>query len=201
MFLGSNPAAAPFIILSKIFTILYFLYFLLVIPLLTITDDLALIGGEKITTNNIGRNTAYSVVTLTCDVSLNLIEIIIIIVVCAFILGFLKKLADFYENYAYYGVKATYNHNGVRIFNDVIQNINSEIFRFILNRIKNEIVIMADFLALILFLLLMVVSHLIMYWLLVDGDGLDIVLFTIIILLSIIPGILLRRFIQIIFTG
>lgn len=42
MFLGSNPAAAPFIKLSKIFTILYFAYFLIFIPILTLFDDFAM---------------------------------------------------------------------------------------------------------------------------------------------------------------
>jgi hypothetical protein len=33
MFLGSRAAAAPYVVTSKIFTILYFAYFLLVLPL------------------------------------------------------------------------------------------------------------------------------------------------------------------------
>jgi len=33
MFLGSRAAAAPYVITSKVFTILYFAYFLLVLPL------------------------------------------------------------------------------------------------------------------------------------------------------------------------
>jgi len=40
MILGSNPAAAPYINCSKIFTILYFSYFLVVIPLVSFFDDL-----------------------------------------------------------------------------------------------------------------------------------------------------------------
>lgn len=36
MFLGSNAAAAPFIVLSKIFAVLYFLHFLLFLPLIII---------------------------------------------------------------------------------------------------------------------------------------------------------------------
>jgi hypothetical protein len=39
MFLGSNPAAAPFIICSKIFTFLYFIYILFAIPLTIIFDE------------------------------------------------------------------------------------------------------------------------------------------------------------------
>jgi len=33
IFLGSNPAAAPYVLSSKIFTICYFLYFLLFVPI------------------------------------------------------------------------------------------------------------------------------------------------------------------------
>lgn len=32
IFLGSNPAAAPYVLSSKIFTICYFLYFLVLVP-------------------------------------------------------------------------------------------------------------------------------------------------------------------------
>jgi len=34
IFLGSNPAAAPYVVSSKVFTILYFLYFLMLTPIL-----------------------------------------------------------------------------------------------------------------------------------------------------------------------
>jgi len=36
IFLGSNPAAAPYVLSSKIFTILYFLYFLLFVPITSV---------------------------------------------------------------------------------------------------------------------------------------------------------------------
>jgi len=32
MFLGCNPAAAPYVVSSKVFTVLYFAYFLVVLP-------------------------------------------------------------------------------------------------------------------------------------------------------------------------
>jgi ubiquinol-cytochrome c reductase cytochrome b subunit len=42
MFLGVSPAVAPFIILSKIFTVLYFSYFLVILPWLCFLDDISL---------------------------------------------------------------------------------------------------------------------------------------------------------------
>jgi hypothetical protein len=38
MYLGSNPAAAPYVLSSKFFTISYFAYFLLVLPILSAAD-------------------------------------------------------------------------------------------------------------------------------------------------------------------
>ena len=48
MFLGSRAAAAPYVIASKLFTVLYFAYFLLILP------ALAVIG--EILTKNAGLN-------------------------------------------------------------------------------------------------------------------------------------------------
>jgi hypothetical protein len=48
MFLGSNPAAAPFIIFSKFFTFLYFSYFLIILPFLTFIDDLSIDSCVKL---------------------------------------------------------------------------------------------------------------------------------------------------------
>lgn len=41
IFLGSNPAAAPYVICSKFFTLAYFAYFLVFIPLLSVVNDCA----------------------------------------------------------------------------------------------------------------------------------------------------------------
>jgi hypothetical protein len=40
MFLGGQPAAAPFVICSKIFTVTYFSYLILLIPLMNLMNDL-----------------------------------------------------------------------------------------------------------------------------------------------------------------
>jgi len=46
MFLGGQPATAPFVLASKFFTITYFAYFLLTIPFLNFINSLAFAEPE-----------------------------------------------------------------------------------------------------------------------------------------------------------
>lgn len=48
IFLGSNPAAAPYVLCSKFFTLAYFFYFLIVLPHLAIFDRLSFKGPKEI---------------------------------------------------------------------------------------------------------------------------------------------------------
>jgi hypothetical protein len=48
MFLGSRAAAAPYVMISKLFTILYFSYFLILLPFLQYLHNFIIITEEII---------------------------------------------------------------------------------------------------------------------------------------------------------
>jgi len=47
MFLGGQPAAAPFVLCSKAFTCIYFGYLILIIPILNFINTLTLVGTKQ----------------------------------------------------------------------------------------------------------------------------------------------------------
>ena len=49
MFLGSRAAAAPYILASKLFTALYFAYFLVILPTLALVGEFSAKEIEKVT--------------------------------------------------------------------------------------------------------------------------------------------------------
>ena len=50
MFLGSRAAAAPYVLASKLFTALYFAYFLVVLPTLALIGEFSAKNMGKVTT-------------------------------------------------------------------------------------------------------------------------------------------------------